>query len=98
MKKISFPKEPLCEVCGSEPATAFSRIGRMAEATWKFCGACTTESEDYYIEFDRFFGRPAQVVDWLAHLHEKPQTDWKDFMAMMRRFRKATDSFGQLQG
>ncbi len=91
MNKLIWKKQPLCEVCGAEPATSFSWIKK----TWKFCGVCTMDYEDYYIEFDRFFNSPAATVDWLAHMDEKKWMDWTAFMAMMARFRKATDSFHQ---
>ena len=43
--------------------------------------------------FEKFFLEPAQMIDWLAHLHEKDWMDWRDFMGMTTRFRAATESY-----
>lgn len=89
--KTKFKTNPICEDCGNEPASAFTHAGRGSK--WKFTGDCTSKHDAYYIEFDRFFKSPATTVDWLAHMGQKGWMDWKDFMAMMTRFRKATNSF-----
>ena len=68
--------------------------GRITD--WKFCGLCTSNSEDYYILLEYFFDSPGSTVDWLAHMHEKTGMDWVGFMDMMHRFRNATGSFNKL--
>lgn len=83
-----FKKEPMCEVCGAEPATSFSYFKK--DQSWKLCGDCTSETEAYYVPFKDFFDNPGETVDWLAHLSEKGWVDWTTFMAMMRRLRGAT--------
>lgn len=88
--KNGFKKKPMCEVCRLEEATSFSYF---KNGGWKFTGACTVDTERYYIELYRFFNSPSSTTDWLAHMDEKTWMDWKDFMSMMHRFRKATDSF-----
>jgi hypothetical protein len=97
MKQI-FDKIPMCEVCGKERATSFSSISQDASriTDWKFCGKCTSNTEDYYILIEEFFDSPGSTVDWLAHMHEKTGMDWGSFMDMMHRFRGATGSFGKL--
>jgi hypothetical protein len=97
---MKWKHQPFCEVCGDEPATSFSYVnitktGAPGKGRWVFAGACTTESERYYMEFKRIFKSPASTVDWLAHMHEKNWMDWNDFMDMMDRFRAATESFNQ---
>ncbi len=95
--KTAFKKIPQCEICNAEEASSFSCMsansGKMTD--WKFCGACTSEKEVYYIPIDGFFASPRSTVDWLAHMHEKDM-DWKSYMDMMRRFREATDSYNAL--
>lgn len=91
-----FKQTPKCEACGSEDATSFSYVGEPGKGRWIFSGACTSETEVYYIEVANFFGHPAASVDWLAHIHEKGWVNWNDFMDMMVRFRQATDSFNAL--
>ena len=95
--KTRFDKTPLCEVCGKEQAISFSSMEKKAGriTKWKFCGMCTSESERYYITFDRLFRSPGSTVDWLAHMHEKEGMDWQNFMEMMHRFRGATESFNK---
>jgi hypothetical protein len=80
---------PFCEICEKERATSFSHFdspGRNLKG-WKYCCNCTSEYEHYPIEFSRFFGNDTEIVDWLAHMHEKGWMDWKDFMDMIHRFR-----------
>lgn len=92
-------KPAICEVCGKEEATSFSFFsdhGNWENGTWKFCGGCTSDQEDYYIEFDRFFKTRGATIDWLAHMHEKNWMNWSNFMDMIHRFRQATDSFREL--
>jgi len=91
-KRRMFPKTPICEMCGKEEAISFSW---NAENGWTFSGMCYADFEEYYVEFKRFFSSPAATVDWIAHLYEK---DWfveVDFLNMMNRFRKATNSYGR---
>lgn len=80
----TFPKV-ICEKCGQEKAYSFSYFRDTDE--WMFTGDCTRESEDYYIEFDRFFESPKETVDWLAHMSEKGWMNWDDFTGMMCRLR-----------
>lgn len=92
-----FKTAPMCEECKTHEATSFTCI--LGESPpeknhWRFTCDCTSERDDYYIQFDRFFANPPAVVDWMAHMHEKLWMDWSDFMEMMTRFRAATDSFG----
>lgn len=92
-----FKKEPKCEKCCIEEATAFVCIDGKSPSgigSWKFCCKCTSDEESYYIPIDNFFSHPAVTVDWLAHMHEKTWMNWNDFMDMITRFRKATNSFG----
>ena len=86
---IPFDATPICEECHDETATSFSHV----HGKWMFTGQCTSGTEDYYIEFKRFFRSPASTIDWLAHMNEKNWMDWTDFMNMMDRFRSATKSF-----
>lgn len=81
--------QPLCEVCGEHQATAFSHFLNQEQDLhgWKFCCACTSGRENYYIEFDRFFASPFETMDWLAHMHKKTWMDWNDFMDMAQRYR-----------
>ena len=80
-------KVPTCEVCREKPATSFSfffqDINQGQDGTWKLCCDCTSQTEDYYIEFDNFFSGEA---GWLVHLREKLWMDWGDWRAMMKRF------------
>ncbi len=94
-----FNKKPICEVCNKGEAVSFSFIEEnptTGEGYWKYCCNCTSEREKYYIRFENFFDSPASTIDWLAHMHEKTWMSWTDFMDMMNRFRKATNSFGAL--
>ena len=80
-------KVPTCEVCREKPAVSFSfffrDLNQGQDGTWKLCCGCTSQTEDYYIEFDNFFSGEA---GWLAHLGEKRWMDWGDWYAMMKRF------------
>ena len=93
--KTKFNKTPKCEVCENEDAISFSSMeiidGMLTH--WKVCGLCTSDTEKYYVEIYHFFDSPSSTVDWLAHLNEKSM-DWKNFMEMMERFRRLTNSFG----
>jgi hypothetical protein len=75
--------DPTCEVCGKEPATSFSYFGdrRSTEPNgeWKLTGACTTEIEDYYVEFDQLFRSSTRTEEWLAHLSGKEWLNRSDF-------------------
>lgn len=86
-----FPRYPTCEECEKDLATSFSLVAER----WKFTCECTSEAETYYIKLDDFFRRPAAMVDWLGHMHEKGWMNWNDFMDMMLRFRAATGSYNQ---
>lgn len=91
-KPLKFKKTPVCEICKKEPAITFSCIGTPAKLKWKFAGDCSAKTEFYYIQLTAYFKSPAATVDWLAHMHEKNWFDASDFLEMIHRFRKATDS------
>ena len=93
MNEVTFPREPVCEVCKKEGAYSFSFLSKGDVPCWKFTGECTNGREEYYIVFEKFFNSPAATVDWLAHLQEKSWMDWQDFGLMFWRFRQATESF-----
>lgn len=89
--KIKFPQPPICEECKEGTATSFSFNER-----WRFTCDCTSDNEVYHIRFDHIFDSAPATVDWLAHMHEKNWMDWNDFIEMIYRFRKATNSFNWL--
>lgn len=89
-----FPRTPLCEVCGENPAMSFSCLN-IREGKWVFSCDCTVGKEEYYIPLGTFFESPAATVNWLAHLAEKSWIDWSSFMQMMKRFRAATNSYNR---
>ncbi len=93
-----FPKTAICEVCGKEEASSFSSLHKEGALVtdWKFCGDCTTQTEDYDIPINSFFHEAASTVDRLAHMHSKKGMDWGNFMDMIKRFRAATESFHRL--
>lgn len=94
-----FKKKPICELCSQNEATSFSFIATSSDPSigdWKFVCECTSDEEDYYIPIKSFFSKPPAAVDWMAHMHEKSWMNWSNFMEMMHRFRKATDSYGAL--
>lgn len=76
---------PICEVCGKRPAISLSYFGDRREklpgGTWKLACMCTSETEDYYIEFERFVGEP----NWLRHLRTKRWFDEHDFLQAVNR-------------
>ena len=83
----------MCELLKTEPAEHFThRRGK-----WLFVSTKAPEDfNEYHFEITSFFASPAASVDWLAHLSGKAWFDAADFCAMMRRFRKATDSYGAI--
>lgn len=99
-----FDEKPICEICGTKEATHFTLdrpnngdfAAMKAEGQWRF--VCQDE-EDYneytHIPIERFFQSSSATVDWMAHLHEKVWMNWSNFMDMIYRFRKATDSFNK---
>ncbi|MGE0557838.1 MAG: hypothetical protein AB7O69_06155 [Burkholderiales bacterium] len=92
-----FDKTPMCEVCGKKPAMSFSYFSQeLPGKQWRFCCLCTDETETYYVKIDDFFSSAGSTVDWLAHLHKKSWVQWPEFMDMMHRFRKATESFNKI--
>lgn len=91
----TFKTPPICEACGEEEAYSFSTFS-PDYTDWEFTGACTSQREYYYIEFDRFFRSSGSVVAWLSHLSKKPGMDWDNFMSMMVRLRDASGSRGQM--
>lgn len=56
--------------------------------TCRLTGNCTTKTEMYFVEFEKFFESPTETVKWLAHLEGKGWVNWDDFMRTMRRLRK----------
>jgi len=90
--KPKFRKAPLCELCQDGEAYSFSYVN----GKWVFACACSSETEQYYIQFDRFFKSPGTTVDWMAHMREKVWFDPNDFFDMMDRFRAATNSFNSI--
>jgi hypothetical protein len=95
---VKFPKAPKCELCKKKSAIAFWLLrSDSGKSRWKFCCNCADEQDDIYvIMLDRFFHSPASTVDWLAHINEKKWMNWSDFIAMIDRFREATQSYEQL--
>jgi len=91
---------PRCEACGKEAASSFSWFADRARwyarrsGTWRFTGACTANSEMYYVRlYNRghgFLDSPAARGDWLRHLQEKIWFDRADFFAMLARFEAAS--------
>ena len=83
----------MCEVCKEKPAASFSLFENdhtgQDKQTWNQSCDCTTDDEKYYVLIDKFFKSPASTVDWISHLHKKPEMDWKGFTEMMHRFRSA---------
>lgn len=55
-----------------------------------FTCMCTSEKEDYAIEFKRFFSTARSSVWWLVHMHEKVwmQEEWHEFMDMLTRYKE----------
>ncbi len=84
---IQFNKAPTCEQCHEKPAVSFSfffrNLNQGQDGTWRLCCGCTSQTEDYYIEFDNFFSEEA---GWLAHLGEKTWMDWDNWNLMIERF------------
>lgn len=91
-------KRPMCEVCGKKPATAFvllsSTVPGKREDVWKYACDCTSKTEAYYVEIEHAFRSPEEVVDTLAHLHEKSWMDWNDFANAVTRYRNKQRGFG----
>jgi len=98
-----FRKEPICEICHEKKATHFS-LSRpdttdhkliKEHGNWR-C-VCADE-EDYnemsHVSIEDFFKSPIGTADWMAHLHEKGWMNWDNFMDMIYRFRKETNSYG----
>jgi hypothetical protein len=93
---------PRCEACGREPASSFSWFADRARwyeprsGVWRFTGACTTETENYYAMVHHrgqgFLDSAKARADWLRHLGEKTWFDAADFVAMLRRFAAAPRS------
>ena len=90
---------PLCEACGSEPATSFSWFGDRARwyepssGTWQFTGACTTYTEQYYVLLRRrrygWLDSQRERDDWIRHLRTKVWFNERDFWACVGRFEAA---------
>ena len=78
---------PRCEACRREAAYSFSWC---PEYGWRFTGACTIESEHYYVllrDHGRgFLDSDAAREDWLEHLAEKTWFRRGDFARMLARF------------
>jgi hypothetical protein len=82
----------LCEICNIKEAIFFSFNNNEWEFTCELCDECPR----YYAKISNFFKSKSATIDWLAHLSEKPWINWNDFMSMMHRYRKATNSFNCL--
>ena len=90
---------PRCEACRKEPASSFSwfadrqRWCAPRSGRWKFTGACTADSETYYVMLHNrghgFLDSSTARADWLKHLQEKVWFDRADFFAMLARFMAA---------
>jgi hypothetical protein len=90
---------PRCEACRKEPASSFSWFADRARwyapqsGTWRFTGACTADSETYYVKLHNrghgFLDSPAARENWLRHLQEKVWFDRAEFCAMLARFAAA---------
>jgi hypothetical protein len=92
-----FRQSPICEECGRNEAISFRFFPSGSDSSkgeWKFVCGCTAKSDGYYILINDFFASPPATVDCLAHMNDKKWMNWNDFMCMMERFRKATNSFG----
>jgi hypothetical protein len=61
--------------------------------TWRFTGACTSETEQYYVKLHDgdhgWLDSPAARNAWLWHLTEKRWFDPEDFRGMLARFENA---------
>ena len=97
-----FNKKPMCELCGEKEAISFSLLcdwkayqgdNRLLKMNGKWKFICDCVSEERWIKIEDFFKTPAATVDNLAHAHQKEYVDWDEFMDMIVRFRKATDSY-----
>lgn len=84
-----FTSKPLCEVCGSRPATAFVGF-RSAHndkvSQWKFVCANEPADESEAFSIADTFASPSAMVERLAHLHQSGRVDWQPFMDMIVRF------------
>jgi len=92
---LKFPKEPKCQICKIKEATTFVLAGQTYDkAKWWFtCIECNVEYEKYYFNIDKFLNSPPSTIDWLSHLHQKNWINWDNFMDMIIKFRKESDSF-----
>jgi hypothetical protein len=90
-KPTKFKKTPMCEVLGNTPAEHFTHRG----GKWLFVSTeAPVDFNEYHFPIADFFRSPASTIDWLAHLRGKDWFNANDFCEMMKRFRKATDSYG----
>ena len=94
-KKKMFKSDPVCEVCGKRKAEFFDYNPKdrpdLPQGWYFTCAECPEMR--YAFEISKFFHCPASTVDWIAHLAEKAWSDLEGFGWMMKRFRKATNSF-----
>lgn len=79
----------VCEACRREPAYSFSWTPDKARwyaafsGTWRATGECTSDTEHYYITFNRW----VTERDWLRHLRGKTWFDENDFALTVNRTR-----------
>lgn len=97
-----FRCKPMCEMCGKNEATHFT-LERpdtvnhneiKSNGKWRF--VCVDENnynEFSHIAIKDFFKDPMETVDLMAHYHQKDWMNWKEFMDMMVRFRKAVNGW-----
>ena len=88
-----------CEQCRREPASSFSwfadrtRWYADCSGAWKFTGACTADTESYYLMLHGrgrgWLDSAAARQEWLRHLREKRWFNEADFSGMVRRFEAA---------
>ena len=90
---MKFKVTPRCEILPTLEAEHFTH----KNGKWLFVSTQAPEDwDEYHFKIADFFKTPAATVDWLAHLSEKAWFNPADFLAMMHRFRKATDSYGAI--
>jgi hypothetical protein len=88
--RIRFKQQPRCELEPDKVARHFT----YRRGQWLFVSTEAPEDvNEYHLEIERFFRSPSSTVDWLAHLSQKHWFDPNDFLAMMHRFREATNSY-----
>jgi len=88
----SFEHEAPCELCGKKIATTFAYFDdHQPGRHWLFSCQCSDERQDYSIAIGDFFSNPAATMDGLAQLNKKPWMNWREFVAMLERFRTVNE-------